>query len=98
ARLASVARDLSRSRLALPSSGKGSPREKEKGAIVRKRVKASFDPRTFLAKVGEGKTISKYRKDQIVFLTRTGRGRGFLHPRRQSQAHGRFRARQGSGR
>jgi CRP/FNR family transcriptional regulator, cyclic AMP receptor protein len=34
---------------------------------VRKRVKASFDPKKFLAKVGEGKTISEYRKDQIVF-------------------------------
>jgi CRP/FNR family transcriptional regulator, cyclic AMP receptor protein len=33
----------------------------------RKRVKASFDPKAFLAKVGEGKTISKYRNDQIVF-------------------------------
>src|SRR5436190_2135316 len=35
--------------------------------LVRKRVKAPFDPRTFLAKVGGGKTVSKYRKDQIVF-------------------------------
>jgi CRP/FNR family cyclic AMP-dependent transcriptional regulator len=34
---------------------------------VRKRVKTSFDPKAFLAKVGEGKTISKYRKEQIVF-------------------------------
>jgi CRP/FNR family transcriptional regulator, cyclic AMP receptor protein len=41
--------------------------KKKKGAFVRKRVKASFDPKVFLAKVGEGKTISKYRKDQIVF-------------------------------
>ena len=40
---------------------------KKKGAFVRKRVKASFDPKMFLASVGEGKTISKYRKDQIVF-------------------------------
>src|ERR1700716_652471 len=40
---------------------------KKKGAFVRKRVKASFDPKVFLAKLGEGKTISKYRKDQIVF-------------------------------
>jgi CRP/FNR family transcriptional regulator, cyclic AMP receptor protein len=40
---------------------------KRKGAFVRKRVKASFDPKVFLAKVGEGKTISKYQKDQIVF-------------------------------
>jgi CRP-like cAMP-binding protein len=34
---------------------------------VRKKVKTSFDPKTFLAKVGEGKTISTYRKDQVVF-------------------------------
>jgi len=32
-----------------------------------RRRQASFDPKKFLAKVGEGKTISKYRKDQIVF-------------------------------
>jgi CRP/FNR family transcriptional regulator, cyclic AMP receptor protein len=34
---------------------------------VRKRRKAVFDPQTFLAKAGEGKTISKYRKNQVVF-------------------------------
>src|ERR1700716_249544 len=34
---------------------------------MRKKVKLPFDPKTFLAKVGEGKTVSKYRKDQIVF-------------------------------
>jgi CRP/FNR family cyclic AMP-dependent transcriptional regulator len=34
---------------------------------MRKRIKASFDPKIFLAKVGEGKTISNYRNDQIVF-------------------------------
>jgi CRP/FNR family transcriptional regulator, cyclic AMP receptor protein len=27
----------------------------------------AFDPKIFLAKVGDGKTISKYQKDQIVF-------------------------------
>ena len=32
-----------------------------------KRGKATFDPKEFLAKVCEGKAISKYRKDQIVF-------------------------------
>jgi CRP-like cAMP-binding protein len=26
-----------------------------------------FDPKAFLAKVGDGKTIAKYRKDQVVF-------------------------------
>ena len=34
---------------------------------MKKRKKAAFDPKVFLAKVGSGKTISKYRKDQIVF-------------------------------
>jgi CRP-like cAMP-binding protein len=32
-----------------------------------RRGKATFDPKIFLAKVGEGKIVSKYRKDQIVF-------------------------------
>lgn len=26
-----------------------------------------FDPNSFLAKAGEGRTVSKYRKDQVVF-------------------------------
>ena len=34
---------------------------------MRKKAKAAFDPSTFLAQVGEGKTISKYRKGQVVF-------------------------------
>jgi CRP-like cAMP-binding protein len=54
-------------RLALLSSGKGSPCEKEEGKPVRKKAKVSFDPKIFLAKVGEGKAISRYRKDQVVF-------------------------------
>ena len=27
----------------------------------------SFDPKSFLAKVGEGRSIGKYRKNQVVF-------------------------------
>src|SRR5205085_1169924 len=55
-------------RLALPSSGERAALvRKKKGAFVRKRVKASFNPKQFLAKVGEGKTIAKYHKDQVVF-------------------------------
>src|SRR5947209_15327340 len=27
----------------------------------------SFDPKSFLAKVGEGRSIKKYRKDDVVF-------------------------------
>src|SRR3954454_25357956 len=34
---------------------------------MRKRIKVLFDPKKFLAKVGEGKTVASYRKDQIVF-------------------------------
>ena len=36
-------------------------------ALVKKSRKAVFDPKIFLAMVGDGKTISKYQKDQIVF-------------------------------
>ena len=32
-----------------------------------KKSKVMFDPKKFLAKVGDGKTIAKYRRDQIVF-------------------------------
>jgi len=31
------------------------------------KAKASFDPKIFLANVGEGKTITKYRKGHVVF-------------------------------
>jgi CRP/FNR family cyclic AMP-dependent transcriptional regulator len=34
---------------------------------MKRKGKLSFDPKRFLAKVGKGKTISKYRKDQIIF-------------------------------
>jgi CRP/FNR family cyclic AMP-dependent transcriptional regulator len=34
---------------------------------VAKKGRAWFDPKKFLARVGEGKTITKYRKDEIVF-------------------------------
>ena len=34
---------------------------------MRKSVKVPFDPQKFLAKVGDGKTILNYRKNQIVF-------------------------------
>ena len=41
---------------------------KTREVVLKKRGKASFDPKIFLAKVGDGKTISEYQKDQIVFL------------------------------
>jgi CRP/FNR family cyclic AMP-dependent transcriptional regulator len=32
-----------------------------------KAAKSSFDPKLFLAKVGEGKAILKFAKNQVVF-------------------------------
>ena len=40
---------------------------RERKAVLSRRNRASFDPKAFLAKVGEGKAISAYRKDQIIF-------------------------------
>src|ERR1700737_2185660 len=34
---------------------------------MKRKGKLPFDPKRFLATVGKGRTISKYRKDQIVF-------------------------------
>jgi CRP/FNR family cyclic AMP-dependent transcriptional regulator len=31
------------------------------------KTRLTFDPTAFLAKVGDGRSIGKYRKDQIVF-------------------------------
>jgi CRP/FNR family transcriptional regulator, cyclic AMP receptor protein len=35
--------------------------------MANRTKQASFDPKVFLAKVGDGKTIQQYRKDQVVF-------------------------------
>src|SRR5207344_704341 len=34
---------------------------------MKRKGKLSFDPKRFLAKVGKGKSISKYRRNQIIF-------------------------------
>jgi hypothetical protein len=69
---------------------------KNRGVAVRKRGKASFDPKIFLAKVGEGKTVSKYWKDQIEsrvsFFMNKFRKLGFIEaPRPASPSAGKFR-------
>jgi CRP/FNR family cyclic AMP-dependent transcriptional regulator len=35
--------------------------------MKKKSKKAAFDPTVFLAKVGDGKAVSRYKKDQIIF-------------------------------
>jgi CRP/FNR family transcriptional regulator, cyclic AMP receptor protein len=42
-------------------------KKKESVVIVGRRGAASFDPKLFLAEAGEGKTISRYRKNQVIF-------------------------------
>src|SRR5436190_24139666 len=37
------------------------------GRVMAIKRRPSFHPKSFLAKVGEGRSIGKYRKDQIVF-------------------------------
>src|ERR1700748_2255151 len=39
----------------------------EGGRVMANKPKPSFDTQSFLAKVGEGRSIARYRKDQIVF-------------------------------
>jgi len=49
-----------------PSSGTAPVRRKSRAASSRKG-KTAFDPKTFLARVGDGRSLAKYRKGQIVF-------------------------------
>src|SRR5437773_143417 len=35
--------------------------------VMATKRRPSFDPKSFLAKVGEGRSIAKYRKDQVLF-------------------------------
>src|SRR4029450_767179 len=54
-------RDLAQKRKpARPALGRG-----RRAMAIEQR--SSFDTKSFLAKVGEGRSIGKYRKDQIVF-------------------------------
>ena len=58
------------------------------------KSKPLFDPKIFLANVGEGKTIAEYSKDQTVFLARRPGERRILYPKRQNQALRRLQRRQ----
>ena len=48
----------------LPLKAKASRRNR---AVLRERGTALFDPKDFLARIGKGRSIGKYRKGQIVF-------------------------------
>src|ERR1051325_4381460 len=39
----------------------------QEGRVMAIKRRASFDPKSFLAKVGDGRSIDRFGKDQIVF-------------------------------
>jgi hypothetical protein len=57
----------------------------------------SFDPKSFLAMVGEGRSIGGCRKDQIV-MSQGDPADAVFYIQRQGEGHRRFGARQGSSR
>jgi len=58
----------------------------------------SFDPKAFLAKIGEGRSIGKYRKDRIVFSQGDSADAVFYIQQGKVKVTCYFRARQGSRR
>jgi hypothetical protein len=58
----------------------------------------SFDPKLFLAKVGDGRSFGKYRKDEIVFSQGDPADAVFLYPERQGEGRRGFRTGEGSRR
>jgi CRP/FNR family transcriptional regulator, cyclic AMP receptor protein len=42
-------------------------RANQEGRVIAPKRRPSFDPKSFLAKVGEGRSIDRYGKDRIVF-------------------------------
>jgi CRP/FNR family cyclic AMP-dependent transcriptional regulator len=49
-----------------PASRTAPVGRKSRAALPKSR-RASFDPKTFLARVGDGRSLAKYRKGQVVF-------------------------------
>src|SRR5579864_8608787 len=65
ARMGKVIVEAANPTLVRPSFAPAAGR-KSRAALSRKG-RASFDPKTFLARVGDGRSLAKYRKGQIVF-------------------------------
>jgi CRP/FNR family cyclic AMP-dependent transcriptional regulator len=43
------------------------PKGRSKGVLMAAKQRPAFDPKTFLAKIGDGRAIAKYRKGQVVY-------------------------------
>ena len=51
----------------IPPSSRAVPAGRKSRAGTSRKGRASFDPKAFLARVGDGRNLAKYRKGQIVF-------------------------------
>ena len=51
----------------MPPLPRTAPAGRKSRAGSSRKVRASFDPKTFLTRVGDGRSLAKYRKGQIVF-------------------------------
>jgi len=51
----------------IPPSSRTAPAGRKSRAGSSRKGRASFDPKAFLARVGDGRNLAKYRKGQIVF-------------------------------
>jgi CRP/FNR family transcriptional regulator, cyclic AMP receptor protein len=51
----------------VPPSSRTAPVGRKSKAALPKKGRASFDPKTYLTRVGDGRSLAKYRKGQIVF-------------------------------
>src|SRR5256886_16418442 len=72
--------------------GKGSPCKKKKGSLCEEESYSLVRSQRISRQGGRGKNNIQISEGSNRFLTGRGRGRGFLHPARQGQAHRRFRA------
>ena len=50
-----------------PGAVRSSETRGTEGRVMVIKRRPSFNPKSFLAKIGEGRSIGKYRKEQIVF-------------------------------
>ena len=73
------------------------PSERLRDGCEEEERQDSVQSETISRQSGRRKNDSQISQGSSCFLTGTSRGRGFLRPARQDQAHRRFRARQGSG-
>jgi hypothetical protein len=70
--------------------GKGElPLEAQSGGSMAIKRPASFNPKSFLDKMGEGRTIGAYHKDQIIF-SQGEPAEAVFYIAREGEGHGRF--------